>query len=196
MQKVTKEVGELLKAGDYTLYDGRNYKGSTDLDSLEYLEYLLGEKEARAFSALQKTMTSQKNQGKSVFDIWMMEESFLVQECGMAYVERMVLDQFIKRIDTAEESLQKTLRKVCLLFALHIIQRDMGWYVCHKVLKPRKGLEVDKVIQQLCGNGTDGLGDDVLSLVDAFGIPEYVMAAPIASDWVEYNERDNQGEVV
>jgi hypothetical protein len=34
-----------------------------------------------------------------------------------------------------------------------------------------------------------------LSLVDAFDLPEEVLAAPIASDWVKYNEIDNQGEL-
>ena len=34
-----------------------------------------------------------------------------------------------------------------------------------------------------------------MDLVDAFGLPEEVLAAPIASDWVKYNEIDNQGEL-
>jgi len=34
-----------------------------------------------------------------------------------------------------------------------------------------------------------------LSLVEAFGLPDEVLAAPIATDWVKYNEIDNQGEM-
>ena len=33
-------------------------------------------------------------------------------------------------------------------------------------------------------------------LVDAFGIPEHLVAAPIAQDWEGYNITDNQGELV
>lgn len=33
-------------------------------------------------------------------------------------------------------------------------------------------------------------------LVDAFGIPEHLVAAPIAGDWARYNEADNQGELL
>jgi len=33
-------------------------------------------------------------------------------------------------------------------------------------------------------------------LVDSFGIPEHLVAAPIAADWEAYNVADNQGELV
>jgi acyl-CoA oxidase len=33
-------------------------------------------------------------------------------------------------------------------------------------------------------------------LVDAFGIPDHLLAAPIAGDWERYNSLDNQGELV
>lgn len=33
-------------------------------------------------------------------------------------------------------------------------------------------------------------------LVDSFGIPEHLVAAPIAGDWAKYNEADNQGELL
>jgi hypothetical protein len=31
--------------------------------------------------------------------------------------------------------------------------------------------------------------------VDAFGIPDHLVAAPIAGDWETYNARDNRGEL-
>ena len=34
-----------------------------------------------------------------------------------------------------------------------------------------------------------------LSLVAGFGYPDHIIAAPIASDWIEYNKYDNQGEL-
>ena len=33
-------------------------------------------------------------------------------------------------------------------------------------------------------------------LVDSFGIPEHLVAAPIAADWEQYNVTDNQGELI
>ena len=34
-----------------------------------------------------------------------------------------------------------------------------------------------------------------LALVEAFGLSQDVLAAPIAGDWVGYNDGDNQGEL-
>ena len=34
------------------------------------------------------------------------------------------------------------------------------------------------------------------TLIDSFGIPEHLVAAPIAGDWARYNEADNQGELL
>ena len=33
-------------------------------------------------------------------------------------------------------------------------------------------------------------------LVDSFGIPSHLVAAPIAEDWEGYNVTDNQGELI
>lgn len=32
-------------------------------------------------------------------------------------------------------------------------------------------------------------------LCDSFGIPDHLVAAPIAADWIDYNKVDNQGEL-
>lgn len=45
--------------------------------------------------------------------------------------------------------------------------------------------------RELCGK----LAPHGQHLVDAFGIPQHLIAAPIASDWVEYNITNNQGEL-
>lgn len=34
-----------------------------------------------------------------------------------------------------------------------------------------------------------------LALTDAFGLNDEMLSAPIARDWVKYNEGDNQGEL-
>lgn len=47
-------------------------------------------------------------------------------------------------------------------------------------------------MKQLCNE----LGPKAIGIVEAFGIPEHLLAAPIAADWVKYNAVDNQGELV
>lgn len=52
-------------------------------------------------------------------------------------------------------------------------------------------LQIKRDIEDLCRT----LGAESVALVEAFGIPEHLLAAPIASDWVTYNAVDNQGEL-
>ena len=53
------------------------------------------------------------------------------------------------------------------------------------------GAKVNQAAAKLCTE----LGPQMLQLVEAFGIPEEMLSAPIARDWVHYNSYDNQGEV-
>ena len=39
------------------------------------------------------------------------------------------------------------------------------------------------------------LAPHALSLIETFDLPEDLLAAPIARDWVKFNEGDNQGEL-
>ena len=39
------------------------------------------------------------------------------------------------------------------------------------------------------------IGPHSLAICDAFAITDSMLSAPIARDWVDYNEYDNQGEV-
>ena len=52
-------------------------------------------------------------------------------------------------------------------------------------------LQIKQDIESLCRK----LGTESVALVEAFGIPEHLLAAPIASDWVKYNVVDNKGEL-
>lgn len=53
-------------------------------------------------------------------------------------------------------------------------------------------MQVKADIEELCRS----LGRESVALVEAFGVPEHLLAAPIAADWVKYNAVDNQGELV
>lgn len=52
-------------------------------------------------------------------------------------------------------------------------------------------LQVLSLNRALCAE----LTPHALALTEAFGLPDEVLAAPIAGDWVKYNEYDNQGEL-
>lgn len=54
------------------------------------------------------------------------------------------------------------------------------------------GRAVGEAARGLCAQ----LAPQARVLVDAFGIPEHLVAAPIAADWAAFNEGDNRGELL
>ena len=66
----------------------------------------------------------------------------------------------------------------------HLMAMDGSWSCA--------GREVGDAVRALCS----ALAPQALHLTDAFGIPDYVVQAPIALDWQKYNLVDNKGECV
>ena len=103
------------------------------------------------------------------------------------------------------------------LFHLHLLARieaDLSWFLIKGLLSEKTGNQVLEVNRRLCND----IAPHALNLIDAFGkyfyfdinfqkydliwqffkilgLPDEVLAAPIAQDWVKYNEIDNQGEL-
>ncbi len=94
-----------------------------------------------------------------------------------AYTEHWILESFVNQVEqTADEQLQAVLSKLCSLYALHCIEQHKGWYLEQDYMEGAKSKAIRKQVDKLCAE----LRSDVRSLVDAFGIPEDCLAAPIA----------------
>ena len=95
-----------------------------------------------------------------------------------AHVERVVLEQFVKAVAACEpESLQEPLQSLCALFALSRIEADRGWFQESGYLSGGKSKAIRAQVNKLCG----ALRPDAVALVDAFGIPDELLGAPIAT---------------
>lgn len=201
MQKVTKELGTMLQDGRYSLPASFGVPfagpGAAEASNPAWLHYLLEQREGWNISTLFKRLGKKMKGGKSLFEVWMLEESDLVQAAALAYTERMVLDQISATVERQGEGdgMKDTLGKVRSLYALDVLERDMAFFLQQRILDPDQSLQITEVARALCSSGPDGLADDALTLVDSFGIPPHLVQAPIADDWAEYNQIDNQGEL-
>ena len=100
-----------------------------------------------------------------------------VVETAKAHVERVVLESFaggVKRI--LDPDLKAVLETLVDLFALERIERDRGWFLEHGYFEPAKAKAIRKLVNQLCRD----VRRQAVPLVDAFGIPDALLAAPIA----------------
>lgn len=96
---------------------------------------------------------------------------------GKAYIERVILEQFIsKTAQVNDEKLKSVLKKMCNLFALYQIEQHKGWYLEQGYMEGVKTKTIRKTVNQLCWE----IRKDAVPLVNAFAIPDACLAAPIA----------------
>jgi acyl-CoA oxidase len=97
---------------------------------------------------------------------------------AQAHVERIVLERFATAVDGCPDPrAAATLKILCDLFALWRIDLDRGWFLEHGVLAGGKARAIRKLINRICGE----LRPHAVPLVNAFAIPEALLAAPIAA---------------
>jgi acyl-CoA oxidase len=98
-------------------------------------------------------------------------------ELGQAYVERLVLKDFITFMEKADKELIPILNRVCNLYALRIIEENKGWYLETGYLEGIKTKAIRRMINKLCQE----IRPDTKGLVQAWGIPDALLGAQIAT---------------
>mgnify|MGYP000359625000 CR=1 FL=1 len=94
-----------------------------------------------------------------------------------AYAQRLVLDSFQAVVETADEGqVKELLGKVCALYALWHIEQDRGWFLEQHYIDATKAKAIRAEVNALLGQ----LRPHAVSLVNGFGIPDQLLAAPIA----------------
>lgn len=94
-----------------------------------------------------------------------------------AHIERLVQERFREALAACPEgAMREVLTTVADLAALSAIERGRAWFQAHGVLEAGKARAIRKLIDRLCAE----LRPHALPLVDAFGIPDAILAAPIA----------------
>jgi len=151
-------------------------------------------------------------QEKGIFNTWMYEQQDNIQAFAKAYADRIVAEAFLETIQentgkgdefkdhprgpsplsiNASADLEPMLKSLFHLHLLARIEADLSWFLIKGLLSEKTGNQVLEVNRRLCND----IAPHALNLIDAFGLPDEVLAAPIAQDWVKYNEIDNQGEL-
>jgi acyl-CoA oxidase len=93
-----------------------------------------------------------------------------------AHVERVMLEAFARAIESCEEGpIRDALSRVCDLFALHAVESDRAFFQEHGRLTGPRCKAITREVNRLCNEVRQQAG----ALVDAFGIPDPVLAAPI-----------------
>jgi len=181
MQKRGEDIADQHKA---------NNVAGDDPENADWLLTLFKRREEFVQCELASRMFMSKQNETPLFEAWMTQESDNIQALATAWGERMTLEQFDAGIKKADAKLQPTLRKLFSLYALDRVQADGVFYLTEGLINPEQSAAIKQTVQALCAD----LGKDALELTSAFGIPDHMHFAPIAHNWVEYNEHENLGE--
>ena len=123
----------------------------------------------------------------------MLEHQDLVQSSSKAYGEKLLCDTFVEaigRVNPDDSDLKDVLMRLFHLYMVSAVEADMAHFVGSGLMTPTEAGQLVEVSQRLCAE----MAPDALAICEAFGLSERLLEAPIASDWVEYNRVDNQGE--
>ncbi len=112
----------------------------------------------------------------SSYDAFLRVQNHIL-ELALAYIERIILEQFaIAVIETEDVECQKMLQTLFQLYALHTIHGHKGWYLENDYMTGAK----TKAIRRLIFKLNKDVRADALPLVEAFAIPDALLAAKIA----------------
>ena len=124
-----------------------------------------------------KRLKKRIDQGKGTYEAFIECQNHLIN-LAHAYIERVVLEQFLRGIEQCPDpALADVLKLLCNLFALSRIEKDKGWFLENGYIEGAKAKAIRRQIDKLCLE----LRSDAVHLVDAFGISDETLAAPIAT---------------
>jgi acyl-CoA oxidase len=110
------------------------------------------------------------------FDAFVDVQDHLVQ-LAHAEAERVVFDRFVEAVDrTTEPELREELDRLRALYGLSRIEADLDWYLEAGYVESTKAKAIRGAVNDVC----DEVRPAAEALVDAFGIPDACIAAPIA----------------
>jgi acyl-CoA oxidase len=133
-------------------------------------------REKHVLEGVTRRMRKGMSDGEDAFDIFNSVQDHVLL-AAHAHVDREVLELFVQAIDRCpDEQATELLDEMCSLHVLSLIERERGWFLEHGRLTPARAKAVTTAVNDLCKN----LRPRATLLVDAFGIPDAVLAAPIA----------------
>lgn len=132
-------------------------------------------REKSLLHSLSQRMRAMIKGGKSAYDAAMACQTHMIA-LAEAYVEKIVLEQFIQTLEKQKNtSIYQPLKLLCQLYALHTIEHHKGWYLEKEYISSGKSKAIHRWVDELCRQSRQHAS----GLVDAFDIPLALLGAQI-----------------
>jgi len=149
---------------------------SFHLRSSEYHLSIFRAREADLLSTAAKRLKKRIDAGIDSYEAFIDCQDHLIT-LAKAYVERVVLEQFLNGIENCKDAgLKNALVALEQLYALSVIEKHRDWYLEEGYLEGNKSKAIRREVNQLCLE----VRKQAIYYVNAFGIPDSCLSAPIA----------------
>lgn len=195
-QKVAKELLESVTKNDVIYHIVSKYVTlksfpsifTFDCENLSALEKIFYDR----LNHNKHELAYQMSQTKDIFDTWMMKQSDNIQALATNYAEYEVVREFNKQIGLMKDNdMKKILIDLYQLYCFDRIKNDSNYLITNNLICKSKLVEINDKIEKL----NKKLAGKSLDLVNSFGIPDWMIHAPMANNWEEYNSYQNEGEL-
>ncbi|MCK9247947.1 MAG: acyl-CoA dehydrogenase family protein [Solirubrobacteraceae bacterium] len=142
---------------------------------------LLRYREEHTVTGLAQRMRRGVKAGRDAFEVFSICQPHLLN-AARAHVDRFVVESFVARIEREQDAdVRALLDLLCDLHALATIEADRAWFMEHGRMSAARGKDVTRQVDALCRR----LRPHVADVVDAFGIPDAVLASRIGAREVD-----------
>lgn len=196
IQKVAKELTTDIAKGKIehpkmTMCPKNQIPKLDRLDNLEVISNLLAYRQTSLVTKLINSMqTKIMEQGKPLFDVWMYQESDLIQHCGISFGDNYCYDVSFEHLKKGDFGATNTpvMTDLIIMYGLNLIEANLAWYLSEGVVSAEAGKKFEEVRSKIVKK----IAPYAIDICDSFEIfPEW---APIISGYEAYNSKPNFGE--
>jgi len=146
-----------------------------DLLDREYQLDLFRWREGHITASVAQRFRRGLDEGFDPFEVFRAVQDHAVG-AARAHLATVVLEAFNQAIENCQdEAVAAALHQLCDLYALHNLESDKGFFQEHGRLASPICKQITREVNRLCNDVRQRAGE----LVDAFGIPDQLLAAPI-----------------
>jgi acyl-CoA oxidase len=165
-RKIVQVIGDAVTGGD----------DQADLRSPGYQLELFRWREGHITAAAAQRFKRGLADGFDPFEVFRAVQDHAAN-AARAHVATVALEALQAAVQRCEDDgLRDPLKLMCDLYALHDLEADKGFFQEHGRLSAPRCKAITREVNQLCNDARLQAG----GLVDAFGIPDAILAAPIA----------------
>lgn len=162
-----------------------------DYDSLELLLELMRAREAFAFKGLIEKLQACAKVKTGAFEVLCKTDAGRVQHLGISFGERILAEQALEAIGL-NPRVTEILSLITELYMLDVVKNDMNWFMLAGFVN---AAAAKKIVERWTA-AIKRLAPHLDKVTAAYDIPEDLVRSPAAGDYVGYNDRHLNGELM